>query len=233
MLPNTTYLTSGELLFRASGYFTQPKEEEQEEQDQRSNLIPEISPTLISFLSRGYDATHIQETYAKKLKRLNKMKEYAQASSRHRIEQAQIVRQRMSHMIESILTQHRSASNDSIVHVGLLRMLEQKFAAYLVHYYAVIEAELEELKMRGQIEQRACREMYDKATLALAHRQFFFHLEYETSRDIVVQHLSDTNAQFVRCRRAAMDNVKSDFFHSTPYRGKLTIFIDSWVTLMK
>ena len=48
---------------------------------------------------------------------------------------------------------------------------------------------------------------------------FALYLEHETSGRILLKRLPNSNPQFLRCRRAATENIKQNFFAGSRYTG--------------
>ena len=48
---------------------------------------------------------------------------------------------------------------------------------------------------------------------------FALHLEHETSGSVTMKRLPSTHPQYLRCKRAATENIKKGYFDGTPYKG--------------
>jgi hypothetical protein len=96
--------------------------------------------------------------------------------------------------------------------VDRLRSLEGELLRSCAQYAALVERECSAIDERvaadGVAAARAAAEL--QRTLRL--EEFALHLAHETGGQVQMRRLSHEHAQFLRCRRAAAENVRADFF---------------------
>jgi len=82
----------------------------------------------------------------------------------------------------------------------------------MLRYAAIAEAEVQSLSARRGEEVVACDLHRKHLSTARRLGLFALHLEHETRGKIMLKRLPQSHPQYQRCRRAATENVKSDFF---------------------
>eukprot|EP00941_MAST-03F_sp_MAST-3F-sp1_P004462 g4462.t1 len=97
--------------------------------------------------------------------------------------------------------------------------LERRTAALTVRAFAILERQTQ---MQGELlawEEKRCDHQTEQVKAAVQLRLFALHLENETSGRVKIKPLEHDSTQFQRCRRAAVDNIKSNFFDGTDMVG--------------
>jgi len=101
-----------------------------------------------------------------------------------------------------------------------MEYLEERLLEMASKYAASVEKECciikNRLKQQDEIGIRKVKNM--EATLSM--EEFGLHVSHETNRQVEVARLLPDNPQYIRCKRAATDNVKAHFFgSSSDYSG--------------
>eukprot|EP00500_Bicosoecida_sp_ms1_P010917 CAMPEP_0203822756 /NCGR_PEP_ID=MMETSP0115-20131106/47175_1 /ASSEMBLY_ACC=CAM_ASM_000227 /TAXON_ID=33651 /ORGANISM="Bicosoecid sp, Strain ms1" /LENGTH=387 /DNA_ID=CAMNT_0050731791 /DNA_START=42 /DNA_END=1201 /DNA_ORIENTATION=- len=98
--------------------------------------------------------------------------------------------------------------------------LDKVLMSLILHYDATLEKEFAVHQRRVQQEERMCRRLEEHARASFDLSMFALHLEAESAGQVVLRRLASNHPQFLRCRRAALENVKAGFFrHAGRYTG--------------
>ena len=114
---------------------------------------------------------------------------------------------------------HHGARFDEGV-VNARGALDRHLVRLTLHHYATLEREYEIHARRLEEERRICERLEAQVKQSLQLSLFSLHLENETSGRILLRRLPTSHPQHVRCRRAAVENVKADFFGPPAATGR-------------
>ena len=203
---------SGELLYRTHDFVT-------------SKLIPPLPPQLHSFL------VNTRHTYDSQLRLLSS----ARKANRRRRRQQISVRESQLHEAElhnsssspssssssstvearllSLLQKeaHRSSSLDNLV-----TLLQRRLTTLSLLYYAIVRHEKSLVSRRLSYEASLVTQMEERMKLTERLGLLSLHIQHETRGGVVVKKLKESHPQYLRCQRAATENVKKDFFAASP-----------------
>ena len=125
-------------------------------------------------------------------------------------------KQLIEHHVLECLLEVRAASS-ALRHKmrHMERVLDTQLIGLVLRYAAIMEAEKRGLARRVLDENVACDHALQQLDLTHRLNVFATHLEHETRGNIVMRRLVPTHPQFLRCKRAASENVKRGFFSET------------------
>jgi hypothetical protein len=95
---------------------------------------------------------------------------------------------------------------------GLTKILQSRLTSLSLLYYRVVEAEKSLCARRLMYESSLIDQMAERMRLAERLGLLSLHIQAETRGGVVVKKLSVSHPQYLRCQRAATENVKKDFF---------------------
>ncbi|RLN92790.1 hypothetical protein BBJ28_00012994 [Nothophytophthora sp. Chile5] len=98
---------------------------------------------------------------------------------------------------------------------SLEKAYKQHATSDILSLYALLEAEGQYIAQWRRREKSACRDQRTRTTLLYRFNLFALQLESETSGQIRMWRLPTTDAQRLRCVKAATENVKKRFFASS------------------
>jgi hypothetical protein len=99
---------------------------------------------------------------------------------------------------------------------AIASQVDEQLLSLAEEFTTMVEAERAAHAHRRTVEERACGEQEAQTRRAFKMAVFALHLESETEGKIAVTKLDASNPQFARCKRAAVENVKSGLFDKIP-----------------
>jgi hypothetical protein len=93
-----------------------------------------------------------------------------------------------------------------------MRVIENRLTSLCLRYFKVVQGENGALARKLRYEDALCARDLSASKLSTSLALFCLHIEQETRGSVVVKKLSHTHPQYLRCQRAASENVKKNFF---------------------
>eukprot|EP00698_Gefionella_okellyi_P013079 TRINITY_DN3558_c0_g1_i3.p1 TRINITY_DN3558_c0_g1~~TRINITY_DN3558_c0_g1_i3.p1 ORF type:complete len:484 (+),score=74.69 TRINITY_DN3558_c0_g1_i3:59-1453(+) len=97
--------------------------------------------------------------------------------------------------------------------------LESDLIAVALRYHSVVAQEEKQVEQELEAESIACKRQSEQLTAALYFGLFGAHVERETASAVKFRKLQPSNPMFVRCKQAAIGNVKDGFFTGSAVTG--------------
>ncbi|EQC33629.1 hypothetical protein, variant [Saprolegnia diclina VS20] len=186
--------TSGELIFARM------------QQNAEATLLGGMEPSMVALLN-GADDRHRAHLAAQRT-RLAALRQLHRRKADARLESLALQKRRLQG-VAPVVDRLRLLPQPYIdAYHGLHRVLDHVLMTLVLRYYATIETELRYVQqwLRDQVQVSDDAALAAKATLHLS--TFAVYLESETGGDVTLRRLEETNAQGLRCRRAAIENVR-------------------------
>lgn len=176
-------------------------------------VLSHLPSTFLELLAEGTSADEVPWKLEETKKELRAIADCARACRVSRCASFHEVSRAMARCCQEQVarTQLRFARYDQHTQASL-RMLDQQLLTLVLHYYATIEKELDIHAQRVRAEDSLCRGMEAQARASYELSKFAVHLAAETGKQVNFRRLPASHPQFLRCRRAALENVKSGFF---------------------
>ncbi|DAZ97753.1 TPA: hypothetical protein N0F65_009033 [Lagenidium giganteum] len=205
-------LSSGEVFVRVRG----------SELFSPNGLLGNAKPFLRDLLVDSHSIEEQVQPWKDKLERVRSMRESRKAlrESRRELWLAAKATVRQSHAPDDAapyVSVKRSTAERAVEQYlnkfhSLERMYEQYLMNGVLNFYAVLEAERKYIQEWMQREETICNDMLRQAKVLYQFNTFATHLENETSGQVSLCRLPKTDAQRVRCVKAATENIKKGFF---------------------
>jgi hypothetical protein len=202
-------VNSGEIFFRSNPHI-----------NERGEMLDGIGKQLMEFLASGQDVTTVK---AKNTVTSQDLREARKRSMESRKARCQILRDtkqtvRGSSQALQSRAQLFSSRYDAAL-IAAMRKLDRHLVALILRYYALLEEEYAIHDWRMCEERRICDRLQHQVNESNRLSMFALYLEHETSGRVLLKRLPNSNPQFLRCRRAATENVKQSFFSGSEYSG--------------
>jgi hypothetical protein len=202
-------VNSGEIFFRSNPRI-----------NERGGMLDGIGKQLMEFLASGQDVATVK---AKNTVTSQDLREARKRSNESRKARCQILKDtkqivRGSSQALQSRAQLFSSRYDAAL-TSAIRKLDRHLVALILRYYALLEEEYAIHDWRMCEERRICERLQHQVNESNRLSMFALYLEHETSGRVLLKRLPNSNPQFLRCRRAATENVKQNFFAGSSYSG--------------
>jgi hypothetical protein len=168
---------------------------------------------LVTFLNEGCDGEAIEAKYTRVLKELENVRV---ASARCRQDRVDQLREGLLEVEQLRRMYVDSARLEAEEYEGSLRELrrelDREILRVVLRHFATVEKELSIHLRRTSADTGDCVRLKRQLKASLHLSMFALHLENETSAQVVLRKLPATHPQSTRCRRAAAENIKPNFF---------------------
>ncbi|KDO29217.1 hypothetical protein SPRG_19888 [Saprolegnia parasitica CBS 223.65] len=171
-----------------------------------ATLLGGMEPSMVALLS-GADDRHRTHLAAQRA-RLDALRQLHRRKANARLELLTLQKQRLRN-VAPVVDRLRLLPQPYLdAYDGLHRVLDHVLMTLVLRYYATVETELRYVQqwLRDQVRVSDDAAVAAKATLHLS--TFAVYLESETGGDVTLRRLEETNAQGLRCRRAAIENAR-------------------------
>lgn len=98
---------------------------------------------------------------------------------------------------------------------NLIKVLHSRLTILSLLYFKIVEADRALCMKRVAYESFLVDQTHEKMKVGQRLALFCLHIQHETRGSVVVKRLQSSHPQFLRCERAATENVKKDFFSSS------------------
>jgi hypothetical protein len=198
-------ITSGELFYRASV------------QDERSWLNQKVGPTLLNFLNAGIDRQSILTKFEAREDELNEAEEVCLQCRKNRTKSLREKLVEANNLCKSYLSRSKLSYEDFVqTLIVLMDEFDDQAAKFALWYFSTLERERIIYKRRLGEEVTSCDSLQQHLKASLRLNIFAIHLESETDRQVLLKRLPSSHPQYIRCRRAASENLKPGFFDGAP-----------------
>jgi hypothetical protein len=193
---------SGEIFFRSYPDINKP-----------NGLLEGVGNQLMEFLRSGQDPAEVNANHDTTLADLKEARKTSQECRQARIQALKDAEQSVRRSCHSQAARSRllSARYDQAL-VGASRTLDRHLVSLVLRYHALLEEEFAVHSWRMREEQRICKRLKAQVRTSFHLGMFALHLEHETNGRVLLRRLPSNNPQFLRCKRAATENVRRGFF---------------------
>eukprot|EP00942_MAST-04A_sp_MAST-4A-sp1_P009368 g9368.t1 len=198
-------ITSGELFFRASV------------RNDRSWLNQKVGPSLLKFLNDGIDRQSILGKFEAREDELNEAEEVCLQCRKNRTKALREKIVQANNLCKSYLSRSKLSYEDFVkTLVVLMDEFDDQAAKFALWYFSTLERERVIYRRRLGEEVTSCDSLQQHLKASLRLNIFAIHLESETDRQVLLKRLPSSHPQYIRCRRAASENLKPGFFDGAP-----------------
>ena len=202
-------ITSGELFYRT------------DIQSDNSWLNQKVGKALLGFLNGGVDRDSILSKFEGREDELKEAEEVCSKCRKNRIKTLRAKIIEANNLCKSYLSRGKLTYEDFInTLVALMDEFDDQASKFSLWYFATLERERVIYKRRLGEEVTSCDSLQQHLKASLRLNIFAIHLESETDRQVLLKRLPSSHPQYIRCRRAASENLKPGFFDgAASYNG--------------
>ena len=198
-------ITSGELFYRAAV------------RNDRSWLNQKVGPSLLKFLNDGIDRQSILGKFEAREDELNEAEEVCLQCRKNRTKALREKIVQANNLCKSYLSRSKLSYEDFVkTLVVLMDEFDDQAAKFALWYFSTLERERVIYRRRLGEEVTSCDSLQQHLKASLRLNIFAIHLESETDRQVLLKRLPSSHPQYIRCRRAASENLKPGFFDGAP-----------------
>jgi hypothetical protein len=207
--------TNGQMVFKSHQLW-----EASDNEDWGGVVLDQGGQQLYNFLTEDDDAERCKTWTDGQQALLNAYHKYTHLLSERRVASYQRRKdaflsqlETMSYFKDALHEQWDGVWHDEI------DQLNESIRRLSIEYYAALERKklLAERAMRE--ENMKLMKLRNLASSSMYFNLFSIHIEQETEGDIRLSRLSPTSSLFIRCKTAASDVIRPQFFEGTPYHG--------------
>ncbi len=210
-------LMSGELVYRTDLWLN----------EQGENNLPPMSEALHSILQADKEEVPrsccLQLQWLKQARAANRQRRSRKiAMLESQLRSAAAVTE--SKLLDIVMSEEkRSAHLDSIV-----KQVQSRITTLSLLFYRIVQEEKRLCALRLRYENTIIDHMLENAKISQRLNLFCLHVQHETRGSIVVKKLQAAHPQYLRCQRAATENVKKDFFNGDDSRYSGVMVENVW-----
>ena len=105
---------------------------------------------------------------------------------------------------------------------NLVKILQTRLTSLSLLYFGIVRTESALCTRRLSYEKRLLDQLASRNALSERLCLLSLHIQHETRGSVVVKKLAATHPQYLRCQRAACENVKKDFFSNMAGDGDVS-----------